>query len=63
MSIYRHKNIILNLSGATTAMMYIDDVLIFKGNTKTTIKRFIEECNNPDVTYKFKKYVEYKHSI
>jgi|TARA_R100000541_G_scaffold1902_1_gene6999 hypothetical protein len=55
MAIYRHDNLILDLSGPSNAKakVYRDGMLLFQGQSGYAVPLFVKECNDKDVTFKF----------
>lgn len=55
MAIYRHKNLVLDLSQPSNAKakVYCDDILIFQGSSSYAIPIFIKKCDDPFVSQKF----------
>ena len=56
MSVYRHKNYVLDMSGPHTIVLE-DDKLIFQGSNSTAIPLFVSRCNNKAVSDKFIQYL------
>ncbi len=55
MGIYRHDNLILDLTGPSNSKsrVYRDGILIFQGQSSHAVPMFVKECNSEDVTRKF----------
>lgn len=60
MTIYQHNNVQLDLKSDKSASLYVDNILIFRGNRRSAVTRFINECNDKNISIKFNKYIEVK---
>ena len=55
MAIYRHDNLILDLSGPSNskAKVYRDGDLLFQGQSGYAVPLFVKECDDKNVTLNF----------
>ena len=56
MSVYRHKNYVLDMSQSKSRVSD-DDKLIFQGSNEVAIPLFVSLCDDKVVTAKFIKYL------